>query len=310
MIVAVTARHVFQRRLARTYQQALRARAVAERMPELVEKARGELAAIERELVEDGDLPMARLAHRIGLSAEQVELVWAIVACSIDGRVIPHLETLGGAHARRGLSPAVYAMLAEIGDDTVARLAQWLASPNALVADGLLVASEQVSPAARAYVASSRLVSFLVGEDHGIEPLRIAHVPREVLHDERQRKTIQEIAAALERSDRTVLVIEGPLGSGRVTACAQAAKRPLVVLDLAKLAANQIADALTMLRRESVLSSAIPVIANVDHALGEDTREERRLVGELVDRWPGTLLVTSTVHGIDLGTGRPLVRVP
>ncbi len=280
-------------------------------MPDAEANARDELAAIERELpADEGDLPMARLARRLGLRREHTELVWTIVACSIDGRVIPHLETLGGAHARRGLSPSVYAMVAQLGDDSVAHLAHWLASPNPLVADGLLVASEQVAPAARAYVASARLVSFLAGEAHGIEPLRIAHVPHEPLYDERQRATIDEIAGALERSDSTVLVVEGPLGSGRVTACARASRQPLVVLDFTKLATSQIADALIKLRRESVLSSAIPVLANVDHALGDESREQRRLVGELLDSIAGAVIVTSTVAGTDLGTSRPLVRVP
>ena len=107
-----------------------------------------------------------------------------------------------------------------------------------------------------------------------------------------------------------MLVLEGPLGSGRITACARASQRLLVVLDFAKLATNQIADALVTLRRESVLSNAIPVLANVDHALGEETREQRRLVGELLDGIAGPVIVTSTVAGTDLGTSRPLVRVP
>jgi hypothetical protein len=308
--VSITPRQVFERRLARTYQQAVRARAAAEQLPEVAAKARDALAAVERELGNGAGLPMARLARRIGLSPEQTELVWAIVACSIDGRVIPHLEALGGAHARRGLSPAVYAMLAELGDESSARLAHWLASPNPLVWDGLLVASEQVSPAARAYVASSRLVSFLQDEDHGIEPLRIARVPPELLHDPQQLATIKEIAAALGRSEDTVLVIEGPLGSGRVTACAHASGAALLVVDFAKLAVAQIGDALVTLRRESMLRSAIPVLANVDHVLGEDTREQRRMIGEFIDGMRGALLVTSTVSGTDLGTSRAIVRVP
>jgi hypothetical protein len=309
--VATSPRQVFERRLARTYQQAVRARAIAEDIPDVIAKAQADVAAIERELpADEGDLPMARLARRFGLGHEHTEVVWAIVACSIDARVIPHLETLGGAHARRGLSPSVYAMLARLADDSVAHLAHWLASPNPLVADGLLVTNEQVAPAARAYVASTRLVSFLAGEAHGIEPLRLAHVPDEPLYDARQQATIDEIAAALERSDSTVLVLEGPLGSGRITACARASQRLLVVLDFAKLATNQIADALVTLRRESMLSDAIPVLANVDHALGEETREQRRLVGELLDGIAGPVIVTSTVAGTDLGTSRPLVRVP
>lgn len=39
--------------------------------------------------------------------------MWAVVACSIDGRLLPHLEALGGGHARRGLSLSVYAAMCE-----------------------------------------------------------------------------------------------------------------------------------------------------------------------------------------------------
>src|SRR5689334_3899725 len=165
-------------------------------MAELAQHARGRLA--ELPLAPD-DGPMAELARRLDLRPEHVELVWAIVACSVDGRLLPHLETIGGGHARRGLSLSVYAMLAELADESVAALAHWLASPNALVADGLIAATEAVSPAARAYVASSRLVSFLRGEDHDPAPLRIVTAPAKLLHDATQQALIAEIAAALSR---------------------------------------------------------------------------------------------------------------
>jgi hypothetical protein len=128
---------VFEQRLARTYQQAIAARALVEDMSELAAAAIDELAQITNDDAEDGDLPMTRLAGALSLAADEVELVWNIVACSVDGRLVPHLEALGGAHARRGLSPAVYALLASLEDDSVARLAHWLSSPNALVETGL-----------------------------------------------------------------------------------------------------------------------------------------------------------------------------
>ena len=157
-------------------------------MPELAGAARAKLAEIEF----DDSGPMASLIGRLALAPQHVDFVWTAVACSVDGRIVSHLETLGGAHARRGLSASVYAMLAELDDDSVAGLAHWLASPNALVADGLLLATEPASPAARAYVASSRLVSFLTGKPHSSEPLRIASAPHGLLHDPRQAATIDD----------------------------------------------------------------------------------------------------------------------
>src|ERR1041384_8457407 len=120
----LSAQTVFEQRLARCYQQAIAARAACEEMSELLD-----LSGLETMLSEGqgrSALPMARLAAKLGLGPEHVELVWSIVACSVDGRLVPHLEALGGAHARRGLSPAVYAMLARVDDDSVAQLAHWL----------------------------------------------------------------------------------------------------------------------------------------------------------------------------------------
>ena len=299
---------MFERRLARTYQQAVRARAQVEQMTELAAAARdaaGELVAGAAL----GDLPMDRLARRLQLAAEHVDLVWSIVACSVDARIVPHLEALGGAHARRGLSIAVYALLAELDEDAAARLAHWLASPNPLVADGLIVATEQVSPAARAYAAAPRLVGYLLDEDRSIAPVRLASIPAELLHDAAQERAIAEIAAVLQRAERAVLVVEGPTGSGRSSACARASRRPLVVLDLARVAAAELPDALAALRCEGMLRDAIPALANVDQALGEDDRDARRVIGGFIDSLPGPLVVTATVKGSDLGTTRPIVRV-
>ena len=301
---------MFERRLALTYQQAVRARAEAEGMDDLAAHARGAIQAIRTELPVPDGAPMARLAERFELSPEHVELVWAVVACSIDGRLLPHLEALGGGHARRGLSLSVYAMLAELTDESVARLAHWLASPNPLLANGLIVATEAVSPAARAHVASSRLVSFLRGEDHGIAPLRLVSAPADTLHDAEQIATVQEIAASLARSKNPILVVEGPFGSGRVTACAQASGAELIVLDLSRLAPEELRDALIALRRESLLRGLVPVLANVDHMLGEDQRDQRRLIADVIDQLAGPLLVTTSMAGIDLGTQRAIVRIP
>jgi hypothetical protein len=299
----------FERRLALTYQQAVRARAEAEQMHELALAAAREIAALRADL-DVGGPPLARLADKFGLSHDQVELVWTLVACSVDGRLLPHLETLGGGHARRGLSMAVYAMLAELTDETVAQLAQWLAAGNPLVAAGLIVSAEPVSPAARAYVASSRLVAFVCGEDHDIAPLRIASAPAELLHDDDQLATLRELREALARSSRPILVIEGPVGSGRVTACAEAAGAELIVLDVARLAPDELRDALVALRRECLLRERIPMLANVEQMLGEEQREQRRLIAAFVEPLPGPLFVSSAVAGVDLGTQRAMVRIP
>jgi hypothetical protein len=273
----------------------------------LVARSRlAELSAVDEAATDQ--LPMAELARQYQLRPEQVEFVWSAVACAVDARIVPHIETLGGAHARRGLSPTVYAMLAELDDGSAAGLARWLASPNGLIADGLLVPAELASPAARGYLPAPSLVSFLAGEDESIEPLRLVSAPAGLLFDPRQAETIALIAATFAGNRDPVVVLEGPMGSGRVTAVAHACGAELVVLDVARLALEQLGEALVALRRERALHSAIPVLANVDHVLGEDRREQRRLIGEFIDRIAGPLVVTTTLTGTDLGATRSLVR--
>ena len=296
-----------ERQLARTFQQAVRARAVVEQMADVQAVARAALA----ELGATGTHPaMAQLAGALALTPEQVELVWCVVACSVDGRLVPHLEALGGVHARRGLSASVFAILAELDDASVARLAHWLASANPLVRYGLLSVSDPASPAARAYVASPRLVSFLAGTEHDIAPLRIVRVPEPgvLLHDAPQLARLAALRAALASSRDAVIVIEGPSGSGRTTAAACASNRELVALDCARIAPGDLGDCLTALRRECLLRPSLAVLGNVDHLLGEQARDERRLVGDLIDGFEGGLVITTVGHGTDLGAARPLVR--
>lgn len=307
-VVATPKRSPLETRLNRTLHQAALARAIADDKPDLIEAAREALADIERVLVPNPR--MDRLAKRLLLDAEQVEYIWAAVACSIDGRIVPHLQTLGGGHARRGLSLAVYAMLAELEDDTTARLAQWLAIDNPLVADDLLIETEEVSPASRAYVASPRLASFLAGDDRLTTSLSLVSVPSSALHDPKQSATIDQIAASLVPGANPIVIVEGPRGSGRATACACATTSPLIVLDLARISAASLADALVGLRRECLLRDAIPVLANIDLVLGDERLNERLLIGNFVDAIVGPLVATSTVRGIDIGTMRAVIRVP
>jgi hypothetical protein len=114
----------------------------------------------------------------------------------------------------------------------------------------------------------------------------------------------------LQRTTDPVVVIEGPVGSGRVTAAARACGTGLVVLDLAQLAGPQLRDALIALRRECLLRAEIPVLANVDHTVGDDARGQRWLIGDFIDSSRGPLVVTVTMPGADLGTTRSLIRIP
>lgn len=185
-----TARECFEWEVERAYLRAVRARAVVDSMPHVVHEADAKLViggAVQSD-------PMLSLAHRASLTDEQCDLVWSVVACSLDPRIVPHLEALGGAHARRGLSLATYALLARIDDASVMRMAEWLASSCPLVHAGLLQSTEQVSPAARAYVASPRLITFLNGKCTASDrhPVKVVRVDHTLLYDPQQSDTLDD----------------------------------------------------------------------------------------------------------------------
>jgi hypothetical protein len=245
------------------------------------------------------DTPMARLAKRHALTADQRELAWAIVAATADPRIAIPLEALWGTSARRGMSVAAYQHLRGLDAETGRDLALWLAHRCPLLASGLLVCTEPGAPiASRTYVASERLVAHLVGDDAPGGSLRLVHAPAQIILDEPQQQAVASLGPLL--AGTAVIVIEGPRGSGRSTAVARAAGRPVVELD----GATKLDDAaLVALRREIALGVAQPVIANADR-LPADLG-----LGAFLDAVPGPIVLTSAMPAIDLGTTRPIVRV-
>lgn len=176
------ARTILDARMERIYQRAVHARALADGMTEVAAQARAELGDADPD--EHG--PMAQLARALDLDALRCDVVWSIVACSYDPRVSSHLEAMVGASGRRGLSVSAYCDLSGLDSSRGLDLARWLDAPtNLLVSTGLLIAAEPASPAERAYVASSRLVSFLAGDDAPESPVhavgkRSAYSPERV----------------------------------------------------------------------------------------------------------------------------------
>jgi hypothetical protein len=260
----------------------------------------GEAGANHDQRRRDGmvaDTPMARLAKRHALSAAQLELVWAIVATTVDPRIAIPLEALWGTAARRGLSVAAYQHLRGLDAETGRDLALWLAHRSSLLASGLIVGTDPSAPiASRTYVATERLVAHLLGDDAPAAPLRIVHAPPRMILGEPQQQALDALGPLL--AGNAVIVIEGPRGSGRSTAVARAMGRPVVELD----GATKLDDgALIALRREIALGVAQPVIANADGMAKE--------LGPFLDAVPGPIVLTSAMPAIDLGTTRPIVRL-
>ncbi len=139
--------------------------AVAERdaLPQVeqLRAKRGEIAAAMRDTPPS---PMTALAARLGLSAVQVDLLWIAVAVAGDPLLAVHVEALAGSAARKGASVSLFARLVGLEAAPAAALARWLAGPNALVDNGILVAGDE-APAIRTYAAPARLIAHLAGDD-------------------------------------------------------------------------------------------------------------------------------------------------
>jgi hypothetical protein len=295
-----------------------------------------DLAAIEARLVEvrRAELQVSfrhvRLADAVGLAPQEVELLWAAVAVSSDPRIQPHAVLLGGTDARRGLTLPLFATLSGLDGTEARRLTLSLGASHPLFRHHLLGWAEETgAPAARALSVPSRVAAFLAGDDTPDEALAVSGerlTPPPVLHfDAAQEGAMKRVHQAVatpdsqalgaESGDPVLLALEGPVGSGRRTAVAQAAAaagRRVVALDVRRLAptVEALERALIALRRECLLWGAIPLIAEIDdlHADGENAARMRALA-RAIDESPGLVVLTTSQPGIDFGSRRRLLRV-
>ena len=260
----------------------------------------------------------ARLAEALGLTREEVGFLWTVVAVSTDPRIAPHLASLGMDH-QRSATLAFHARIEKLAGEQAVGLGLSLGPAHPLVRHRILVAHDDLTPSAGTWQAPQRTAAFLAGDDTIDADLlgagaRIA-VPDGLLVDDRLRPVYQRLERALGGGD-VVVVIDGPIGVGRRTAVAVAARglgRPVVALDLAHVAPGAVAleRALAALVREARLTDAVPVVAGLDalpHTEGGDGGL-LRLIARALDSMPGPCATTTILQGADLGTRKPQLRV-
>ncbi len=324
-------RKIYELSLERAHLRAMRAVAgrgtAVDPEPDLEIAARigAEITAIEEVLAsEESDpagLPMTDLAQRFGLTAGEVDFLWTAVAMAAEPRMITHAQALVGSEARRGLSMSLYAVLADLDGAAARALALRLSPSHPLLRYRLLDSIEDgYSHAAAALGVSSRLVSYLAGGTEVDELLmsvggRLA-LPEKVLLDDDQEQALNRIAEGLAAREPVVIVIEGPVGSGRRTAAALLAQQvgaEVLSVDIRRVAPTVAAleHALVALRRDCLLRGALPLIAEADDLgdLHQDGGARIRVLARLLDNTPGAVVVTSARRGIELGTQRALLRV-
>src|SRR5215470_7625508 len=168
------------------------------------EHRREQLAEVEAELAQLREVGgrAEALAQRLWLTDDELDLIWCAVAAAVDPRLQPHLQVLGGADARRGISLATHALLFGLDGARAGALSRALLGPHALWRHHLLtVATEGLSPASRVLSAAPRLCTWLAGDDEPDEALQEAasqvDVPPARELDEAQRAAETQLASVL-----------------------------------------------------------------------------------------------------------------
>jgi ATPase family protein associated with various cellular activities (AAA)/winged helix domain-containing protein len=289
----------------------LRAMLAIERDPDAIARIAAELdqlGGVLAQLRPHGR--MQQLAARLALAADDVELLWSAVAVAIDPHVAPHAQVLGGNDARRGLTLALHAVIADLDTPRARALARSLTPAHPLLRASVLAwSSEPHAPTARPLVVAPRIAAWLAGDDTPDPLVAVADAHHELVLDDAQRAVLADLPRALASS--ALVVVGGAAVTGKRAAIAHAAAlvgRAVVVLDLHRVARAALADALTALRRECLLRDAIPLVAALDELPSSDA-DIAHLVGRALDAFPGTVVATTRGPLADLATTRPLVRL-
>ncbi len=227
----------------------------------------------------------ARLATLLQLSPHEIDLLWTVVSATMDPTIVPHLVDLAGGEARRGVSLAVHAVIAQLRPGQARAMALALTGLHPLVRYGLLETSEDGLPSARPLKVPSRVAAYLAGSDEiDAEVVRLGgmvEIDREPHYDASQLQAVKRIAQALATKSRILIVVEGPREVGKRTAAATAALatgQQVVQIDATRLSGgnSDLERALRALRRECLLDGALPLIAHVDDLSGPEAAMTER----------------------------------
>lgn len=266
------------------------------------------LEAIEQELATLARVePVRVLCDRLALDPIASDLLAAATAFAGDPRMPMHAEALGGPLARRGLSVAVFAEIAQLSAAEGQELVSRLAFDHPLFDFGLLaVGDELATPAARPYTVAPRLLRHVVGDDTCPGVLRVHEPEPGWLYDPSQKQALDELRQGTMAMGAPLVVLEGRRDSGRRSAVARVTERGVVVLDAEGLAVATFVAAIRTLQREAFLRDTVAVI--VDPPRPERDGDAREL-GHVIERFAGRVVVATTRPDLELAKARPTIRV-
>ncbi len=247
-----------------------------------------------------------RLASRLALTPAEVDLLWTVVARSVEPRVGAHLRALYGGDARGGVSLGQHVHVRALDADTARGLLRVIDPRHPLRRHGLIAPlADDGADVATRWIAPPRVWQYLRGDD-AVDaavaelggPVVVPTLPR--LSDE-QAVLRGKLAAWLGASSPPTVILEGAIGAGRRTAVALATARPVVAIDFARVPARLAVVAVTALVREALLSDAVPVLANLDEMLGRLQPGDEIVLAVLaaIDAVEGPLVITTSTPGLE-----------
>lgn len=268
-----------------------------------------------------GDLRDARLRELLNLGSLEMGLLWAATAAALDPALGPVIRDVGGGEARQGISLALYAVIARLEPSQAQLLALQLTPLNPLFRYGILQAKGDGVVVARPLAVAERVAAYLAGDDTiDAEVVRsgggVLTVSAEPVFAPVQLAGVKRIVQALAHRNATCILVEGPPDVGKRLAAATAALAldlSVVQLDLSRIGTSsaELEVALVALRRECLLTGAIPLVARVDELLGVEHRSDGRAATliRFLEETPIPIIATARSAGLDLGVSKEVFRV-
>jgi len=258
---------------------------------------------------DDAGSPARALADSLGLTRDELDFVWSAVAHAVDPRVAAHLATTFGSEARRGVTIAHHAAMFGLPAERVRALVGLVDPRHPLRRYSLVEPAGDSGDVHAPWRCVPRVWGHFAGDDV-VDPIvaacgGIVVPPWQAQLSPEQHAAIDQLARCLgtdgdDGDDDATVIVEGALNSGRRTAVALAAGKPVVTIDLARVAGDAAVHAVIALRREALLRGAVPVIANLD-AIGDASL---RAVHAALDDITGPLAVTTTAASAELRAHR------
>ena len=253
------------------------------------------------------------LEYLLGLRADEIKWLFAVVAATVDPELALHLPQLGPRYGRTGISLAQFAMMSGLDGARLRDLGRGMLGANPLVKHRMIEPIDRRAVTSEtAWVACARIVTYLAGEDT-LDPLieragGIVDMPEGFVSD----ATLEHLAARIRHvleGEPSAIVLRGRHAGGRRTLARYAADRPLVVLDLERLDPTiPLGDALSALGREAILRRGLALIAGFEDSGTPESTYRRREVARFIETSSTSVFVLATGSTVQLDLSRPTFR--